>query len=102
MRELPAEIQEEIRRAWRHERAVPFDSLIERFPAWTNEIEELVIGFLADEADELPQNDRDLEDVIFRILDQAERDERHRDQRLRLEGIIDLERRRQEREEREG
>jgi hypothetical protein len=66
MRELPVEIQQKIRDDFAVCQDIRLDYLRETYPQWQAEIEDWIIGFLINEADEIPDH---LEDLVFEIME---------------------------------
>lgn len=66
MRQPPAEIQQAIREEWTRYQHINIERLRELHPEWRAEIEDWIVGFLIEEADEILD---DAEDLLGEIMD---------------------------------
>lgn len=66
MRQPPVEIQQAIREEWAQNQSINLERLLELHPEWRAEIEEWILGFLIDEAEEIPD---ETEYLLFDIME---------------------------------
>jgi len=66
MRQPPAEIQQAIREEWAESQSINIERLRELHPEWRAEIEDWIVGFLIEEADEIPD---DVEHLLSDIME---------------------------------
>lgn len=66
MRQPPAEIQQSIREEWTRYQHIDIERLRELHPEWRAEIEDWIVGFLIEEAVDLPN---EVEDLLGEIMD---------------------------------